>query len=101
MRKVISGRVYDTDVAQKIVEYWNGLPVWNFRHCVEILYKTAKGNYFLYAEGGSLTKYAKGSVDPWSCYLLLIELPRNEAFEWLSEKGFSKIMQMEFADLMG
>lgn len=47
MKEVISGKVYDTDTAQRIAtnEYWDGNNH-DRNGRTQCLYKTAKGNYF-------------------------------------------------------
>lgn len=59
MKKIINGKVYNTDTAQFIGEWENNYNTGDFRYCREVLYKTKKGNYFVYGEGGPMSKYSK------------------------------------------
>ena len=56
MKKVISGRRYDTDTAKKVGEasYSNCS---DFHYWSEELYRKKTGEYFLFGEGGALSKY--------------------------------------------
>lgn len=52
MKKIINGRRYDTDTAQKIAEYDDGRGVRDFAHVAETLYQKRTGEFFLYGIGG-------------------------------------------------
>lgn len=101
MQKLVEGKLYDTEKAEKIAEEWNGLGNTDFRNCSEILYKTTNGAYFLYGEGGPLTRYAVpvGSnghgagedIEP---------MTEGEAFDWLQTTGHIKEAQEEFPDMI-
>lgn len=58
MKKIINGKKYDTDTARKLASYGNGLLPNDFRCIEESLYQKKTGEYFLYGEGGPMTKYA-------------------------------------------
>jgi hypothetical protein len=57
MKKIINGKIYDTEKAECIAEDWYSNPS-DFRHTFKELYVTKKGNYFFYAGGGPLTEWA-------------------------------------------
>jgi hypothetical protein len=59
MKKIIGGKVYDTEKAQHIGSWDNGQYTSDFRCCSEDLYRKKNGEFFLHGEGGPLTKYAK------------------------------------------
>jgi len=50
--------MYDTETAEFIESYWNGLGERDFNHYEESLYKKKTGEFFLYGEGGGLSRYA-------------------------------------------
>lgn len=58
MKKIINHKLYNTETAELIGEYGNDAPRSDFSHFSECLYKTKKGSYFLYGEGGPMSKYA-------------------------------------------
>lgn len=47
MRKIIKGKIYDTEKARLIAEYSNGLSITDFRHVYEDLYVTRAGQFFI------------------------------------------------------
>jgi hypothetical protein len=59
MKKIINGKSYNTDTAQEIGYYDNGMARSDFGWCEERLYKTSKGAYFLAGRGGPMTKYSR------------------------------------------
>ena len=58
MRKIINWKKYDTETAEQLASYWNELSTRDFRHMTERLFRKKTGEYFLYGEGGPLSKYA-------------------------------------------
>jgi len=57
VKKVIGGKLFDTEKATLIAEFWNGLYSSDAYSIIEELYVTDKGNYFIYGKGGPLSKY--------------------------------------------
>lgn len=57
MKKIIDGKTYNTETAEYLGEYSYSNSR-DFHYCSEELYQTKKGTYFLYGEGGPLSKYA-------------------------------------------
>ena len=58
MKKVINGKLYNTETATEICsyEYSNR---GDFHYCQETLYVTKKGAYFIYGVGGPASKYSE------------------------------------------
>jgi hypothetical protein len=100
MKKVIDGKLYNTETALKIEEYWNGYGYSDFNFCIEALYKTQKGKYFLHGEGGAASKYAEQSGRNLDAGSEIIELSRMEAMEWLTDYNFYETIEKEFPDLI-
>ena len=46
MKKVIGKKLYDTETATLIAEYWNVLGKGDFNYLSDDLYVTPNGNYF-------------------------------------------------------
>lgn len=89
MRKIISGKAYDTTTGKKIAEKDNGYYCNDFNYACETLYKTPKGGWFLYGEGGASSAYAS-SVGRDSGYgHSIIPKTQEEAAEWLSKNNFT------------
>ena len=58
MRKIIKGRMYDTDTATRIGTREHGLGPCDIDWVSERLYKKKTGEFFLAGEGGPRTRYA-------------------------------------------
>lgn len=59
MKAIANNKVYDTNTATEIYEYWNGRGRSDFRKLTETLYRTPNGNYFIHGIGGPLTDWAE------------------------------------------
>jgi len=99
MKKLISGKLYNTETADVIGSWDNGIYGNDFRSCEETLYKTKKGAYFLHGEGGAMSKYSEpcgnNSVSGGSD---ISAMTAEEAFEWLQEKDLADEAEKEFPD---
>lgn len=58
MRKIIDGKLYDTETAKVVGDYQYSNYT-DFNYFYECLYKKRTGEYFLYYEGGPASKYSK------------------------------------------
>ncbi len=77
MKKVIDGKVYNTEKAEELANWNNGVPFEGFLFSSEILYKSNKGQYFLACQGGHGTFY-KGEEE-----IKLID--ESEVKSWLEK----------------
>lgn len=59
MKRIIAGKLYNTDTAEKIVAKTNGESSSSFTYYSETLYKTPNGNFFKHIEGGAKTPIAE------------------------------------------
>jgi hypothetical protein len=96
MRRIIEKRVYDTEVSVYIADNWNGLMQEDDRYCEERLYKTKKGNYFLYGSGGPLSKYSKTIGNKILGITILIPLTIEEAYDWLKTHNETEAIEEFF-----
>lgn len=82
MNQIIDGILYDTEKAEEICEYWNYLPTTDFRNMRETLFITKKGNWFIAATGGAMTKYRKqfGNMTSGSSEIIPISEERAKKF---------------------
>lgn len=98
MVQVINGKRYDTDKAELVCDYEFSNPS-DFRHVYEALYRTAKGNWFLYGVGGPMSRYAVslgdnstgGSED-------IVPMSADEALEFLESHDGVDGIERYFAD---
>ena len=83
MKKIINGRQYDTDKARQlgVDGGGDGFSAWS-----EELYQKRTGEYFIYGEGGPMTKYAKSTgQNSWSGGSKIIPLSAENARKWAEE----------------
>lgn len=59
MKKIINGKMYNTETAVKLGTGESCLSVNDFGYYKEALYRKRTGEYFLYGEGGARSKYSK------------------------------------------
>jgi hypothetical protein len=85
MKKVIDGKVYNTETAEKIGHWWNGYSNTDFNNCEESLYKTKKGQFFIAGEGGAFSKYSVSCGNGRGGGSGIVLLSENEAREWAEE----------------
>jgi len=82
LKKVIDGKMYNTQSAKMLAEYSNELGISNFRHLDEELYRTKNGTFFLAGNGGPMTKYSESCGGE-----KIIPISEAEAREWLEQHG--------------
>jgi hypothetical protein len=96
MKKIINRKVYNTETAELLGEYWNGLSTKDFHYIYEQLYKTKKGNWFLYYSGGALSKYGESGSGTEG----IIPLEPEEAYEWLERNDCFELIDKYFSDVI-
>lgn len=84
MKKIIDGKRYDTDTAEEIGYCSNGYRPNDLRYCLETLYRTKSGKYFLHGEGNANSRYADERGDTSYSGQSLVPIDDAEAFEWAS-----------------
>lgn len=86
MKKIIKGKVYDTETAKKLGCYENMQDVRNFNHFEEELYRKKTGEFFLYGHGGPASKYSRRvEQNAWAGGEDIIPLDYNNARAWAEE----------------
>ena len=100
MIKVIDGLRYNTATAEEIDTWWNGYAVNDFKHCQESLYKTKKGSYFIYGEGGAMSQYCEPCGDMFGSGSQIIPVSPEAAFVWASEHCDATKIEKYFADMI-
>jgi len=101
VRRVLNGKVYDTEKATPLAEDKFGRPG-NFNWWYEVLYRTVKGSYFLYGEGGAMTKYrCQIDSNSYSGDSRITPLTPDEAFTWCQEHEVeAEVIEREFSYLV-
>lgn len=83
MKKIINGKVYDTSTAEKSATASSGGSYRDFTYWREALYRKKTGEYFLYGEGGPMSRYAKScGQNEWSGGEEIIPLSYEAAQKW-------------------
>lgn len=97
MKKVISGRLYDTETAREVGEWDNGLGGRDFGLEVETLYRKRTGEYFLHGWGGAASRYAKQvGTNAWGSGAEIRPLTYEQAREWAERRLDADAYQEEF-----
>ena len=86
MKKIINGKLYDTEKAKEVGSWSNGGSWRDFSHVEETLYRKKTGEFFLHGAGGPQTKYAEScGQNQWSGGELITPLTYESAQEWAEE----------------
>ena len=85
MKKIINGKKYDTETATKIGEYSNGYSTSDFHYIDETLYRKKTGEFFLYGEGGPMTRYSHACGDLRGYGDAFIPMSDEETRKWAEE----------------
>ena len=100
MKKIISGKLYDTDTAREVGSIYHGDGPRDFRHYSEKLYRKRTGEYFLHGEGGPMSRYAESvGKNQWSGGEKIIPLDYKAATEWAEENLDADEYQAEFGEV--
>ena len=87
MKKYINNRVYDTDTAKSIAEwYTKGFSTDDYKYCEEELYMKKNGEYFLYGKGGAMTSYGELVGHSMTSGRKIIPFTLEMAMKWAEEK---------------
>ena len=82
MKKIINGKRYDTDTATLIGSARYGYPS-DFEYWAEDLYRKKTGEFFLYGEGGPMSRYSRSTgQNEWSGGEEIRPLSLKEAQKW-------------------
>ena len=85
MKKIIDGKLYDTETAKEM-GCDSYLYPRDFKHWVETLYKKRTGEFFLHGIGGPASKYAEScGQNQWSGGQKIIPLSYEAARSWAEE----------------
>lgn len=97
MKKVINGKMYNTETAKALATSYHGTPG-DFSYYEETLYKKKTGEYFLYGIGGAASPYSQScGQNSWSGGDGFEPLTENAVYKW-AEKNISAD---EYCELFG
>ena len=87
-RRIIDGKLYDTDKAECVASYDYDLAN-DLYYIIESLYIKKTGEWFFYGEGGPGTEYGVPCGNNWrECGATIIPFTAAEAQQWLAKKNF-------------
>lgn len=82
MKKIIRGRLYDTDTAKEVGSWEAEVSRSDFEWYEETLYRKKTGEFFLAGNGGPASKYAERSYGNWIGGSIIEPLSYEDAREW-------------------
>lgn len=86
MKKIINGKLYDTETAACVGSWSNNYSPRDFQSVQEDLHRKRTGEFFLYGEGGPASKYAVSvGGNSWSGGAKIIPLTVEQAREWAEQ----------------
>ena len=85
MKQIINNRRYDTETAELLGSDSYSNPR-DFNHWTEKLYRKRNGEYFLYGEGGPMSRYAERTgINEWDGGEKIMPLTADAARKWAEE----------------
>lgn len=100
MKKIISGKRYDTETAKEVGSWSNGYYGTDFKYEGEVLYRKRGGEYFLYGEGNAASRYAEAvGSNSWAGGWRIMPLSYNEAAKWAETHLDADEYEAEFGEV--
>lgn len=100
MKRIIDGKHYDTEKAAEVGCWSNNRSARDFGHCSETLYRKRTGEYFLYGEGGPMSKYRRAvDQNSWRGGEDITPLTVEEARRWAEENLSADEYEKEFGEV--
>lgn len=88
VKKIINGRMYNTDTAKRLCSADNGGSCRDFSHWEEELYQKKTGEFFLYGEGGPASKYSRScGQNEWCGGCDITPMTEQQAREWMERNA--------------
>lgn len=100
MKKILEGKVYNTETARVIGTWSNNLPISDFRNETATLYVTKKGNFFVAGESGPMGSFAHSEGNMTSGGEGLFALSKREALDWAERHLDAEEYEEFFADII-
>lgn len=101
MKKIIGGKLYNTDTARLVGEWSNAGDWRDFGHMEEALYQKKTGEFFLHGEGGPASKYAEQTgQNSWTGGEKIIPLSYETARQWAEDHLTAEQYQATFGEVV-
>lgn len=99
MKRIIKGKVYNTDTAKQVGHYESEYGCTDFNYYEQILYRKKTGEYFLYGHGNAASPYAQSTGEnSWTGGESIRPLTFEEAREWAETHLEADLYIEEFGD---
>ena len=99
MRKIIKGKMYDTDTAKAIGEHEESYPG-EFDYVCEVLYRKRTGEYFIHGCGNAASRYAEPSgLGNWGPGERIMPISYSKARQWAEDCLTVDEYQAEFGEV--
>ncbi|TVP47277.1 MAG: hypothetical protein EA350_05365 [Gemmatimonadales bacterium] len=98
MIKVVDGRRFNTETAERVACASSGGSQGDFRFFSEELFLTPKGTWFIAGEGGAASKYRERAGDMWGWGSKITPLTPDEALDWLEAHDEVDQLEKHFGD---
>ena len=100
MKKIINGKKYNTETAESVAEWDNGLGYGDFGRCAETLYRKRTGEFFVHGRGGARTQYAERCGNNcWCGGEDITPMTEEEAREWCEGKTDADTYEAIFGEV--
>jgi len=100
IKSIIDGRRYNSDTSTKIAEYSWGYRS-DFHYYSEELYRTPKGAWWMYGDGGAASKYSRADEGGGSSGgERVFTLTATEVREWLEQHDRCDALESHFGDVL-
>lgn len=87
MRKIMNGKMYNTETATKIAEYERDCSPYDFTWFKEVLYRKRTGEFFKHGHGNAASPYCEYSYGSYGSGERIVPLKEAEAKQWLETKS--------------
>lgn len=99
MRKIIKGKMYDTDTAKAVGEHEESYPS-EFDYVCETLYRKKTGEYFIHGEGNAASRYAKScGQSNWGPGQRIMPITYERARQWAEDNLEAEDYEAEFGEV--
>jgi len=99
MKRIVNGKVYNTETAELVHEWWNGRSTSDFRHRSKDLYRTKKGAWFILHAGGPMTDMAVScGSNNYTGSKSIEPISEGDVLAFLETHGGEEVLEKYFAD---
>jgi len=95
MKRIINGRVYDTDTANRIGNFASDCGPGDFRYEDTDLYRTKKGAWFISGEGGPFSRWSRSCGNGQRGGSGIEAMTTAEALDWCETAGVDSDIILE------